>query len=229
MVFLFGLYEEMMYCEAGAEDVLHVRGRMDEMIQMLYRYGYDVRERKEKIVQGIRAIEEEIAAGGKRREETLAGAMKQEKHRCRKRRRRYWKGAAADRKRQDARDGAGPCRRNAAGRRAATNGRDTGRRGTAFQRRGSAAAFRKGSVRRTAARNCLGNLSIPWIRYWNFRDAERNLQILSGSILNTTKKCPTKMGRKMIYGFFARRLPRNTIRFIAMPSLTVWIRNCLWR
>lgn len=79
VVFLFGLYEEMMYCEAGAEDVLHVRGRMDEMIQMLYRYGYDVRERKEKIVQGIRAIEEEIAAGGKRREETLAGAMKQEK------------------------------------------------------------------------------------------------------------------------------------------------------
>ncbi|MCM1125834.1 MAG: hypothetical protein NC429_05125 [Lachnospiraceae bacterium] len=64
---MFHLYEEIMYSGGGSEDILIVRGSMDGMIQQLYRHGYDVQERKARIVEGISAVEEDAKSPAPKR------------------------------------------------------------------------------------------------------------------------------------------------------------------
>lgn len=76
---MFHLYEKIMFSGAGSEDILLVRGRMDDMIQQLYKHGYDIQERKEQIVEGIRVIEEDAKSPEKRAaREAKEAAAKQE-------------------------------------------------------------------------------------------------------------------------------------------------------
>lgn len=57
---MFHLYERIMYSGGGSEDILLVRGSMDGMIQQLYKRGYDIQERKNRIVEGISTVEADV-------------------------------------------------------------------------------------------------------------------------------------------------------------------------
>lgn len=74
---MFHLYEKIMYSNGGAEDILLVRGSMDDMIQQLYKRGHDIQERKNRIVEGISTIEEDVKSPESRRrwEEAQAAAQ----------------------------------------------------------------------------------------------------------------------------------------------------------
>lgn len=73
---MFHLYEKIMYSGGRAEDILIVRGGMDDMIQQLYKRGYDIQERKERIVEGISAVEADAKSpDSKRRREETAKAQ----------------------------------------------------------------------------------------------------------------------------------------------------------
>lgn len=63
---MFRLYEKVMYSGSGSEDILLIRGSMDGMIQQIYKYGYDIRERKERLVEGISAVEADAKSPEKR-------------------------------------------------------------------------------------------------------------------------------------------------------------------
>ena len=77
---MFNLYEKIMYSGGDSEDILLVRGGMDGMIQQLYKHGYDIRERKQQLVEGISAVEEEAKSPNPKRiqEQTLSAEMQQE-------------------------------------------------------------------------------------------------------------------------------------------------------
>lgn len=74
---MFHLYERIMYSGGGPEDILLVRGSMDGMIQQLYKRGHDIQERKNRIVEGISTIEEDVKSPESRRrwEEAQAAAQ----------------------------------------------------------------------------------------------------------------------------------------------------------
>ncbi len=76
---MFNLYEKIMYSDGGAEDILIVRGSMDSMIQQLYKRGYDIQERKNRIVEGISTIEADVKSpdSKRRREEALAAKVQE--------------------------------------------------------------------------------------------------------------------------------------------------------
>ena len=77
---MFNLYEKIMYSGGDSEDILLVRGGMDRMIQQLYKHGYDIRERKQQLVEGIRAVEEDAKSPNPKRvqKQTLSAEKQQE-------------------------------------------------------------------------------------------------------------------------------------------------------
>lgn len=77
---MFNLYEKIMYSGGDSEDILIVRGSMDGMIQQLYKHGYDIRERKQRLVEGIGAIEEDAKSPNPKRiqKQTLSAEKQQE-------------------------------------------------------------------------------------------------------------------------------------------------------
>lgn len=77
---MFNLYEKIMYSGGDSEDILLVRGGMDGMLQQLYKHGYDIRERKQQLVEGISAVEEDAKSPNPKRmqEQTLSVEKQQE-------------------------------------------------------------------------------------------------------------------------------------------------------
>ncbi len=77
---MFNLYEKIMYSGGDSEDILIVRGSMDGMIQQLYKHGYDIRERKQQLVEGISAVEEDAKSPNPKRiqKQALSAEKQQE-------------------------------------------------------------------------------------------------------------------------------------------------------
>ena len=77
---MFNLYEKIMYSGGDSDDILLVRGGMDGMIQQLYKHGYDIRERKQQLVEGISAVEEDAKSPNPKwiQEQTLSAENTQE-------------------------------------------------------------------------------------------------------------------------------------------------------